>query len=173
MRDGTTRLHRGGERVHHLALVSSFADHAVVPASGAIPVTERLEPALACLLGCGVTTGVMSVTRRANVRPGESVAVFGCGGVGLAAILGARLVSAEPVIAVDPLPAKREMALEMGATHAVDPGAAIPPSRSGRSSRAESTARSRRSASPPSPTRPSAPSGTAARPCSSGSRRWA
>jgi S-(hydroxymethyl)glutathione dehydrogenase/alcohol dehydrogenase len=126
MRDGTTRLHRGAERVHHLALVSSFADHAVVPASGAIPVTERLEPELACLLGCGVTTGVMSVTRRANVRPGESVAVFGCGGVGLAAILGARLVSAEPLIAVDPLPAKREMALDMGATHAVDPGAGDP-----------------------------------------------
>jgi S-(hydroxymethyl)glutathione dehydrogenase/alcohol dehydrogenase len=126
MRDGTTRLHRPGERVHHLALVSSFADHAVVPANGAIPVTERLEPGLACLLGCGVTTGVMSVTRRANVRPGESVAVFGCGGVGLAAILGARLVSAEPLIAVDPLPAKREMALDMGATHAVDPGAGDP-----------------------------------------------
>jgi S-(hydroxymethyl)glutathione dehydrogenase/alcohol dehydrogenase len=126
MRDGTTRLHRGAERVHHLALVSSFADHAVVPASGAIPVTDRLEPGLACLLGCGVTTGVMSVTRRANVRPGESVAVFGCGGVGLAAILGARLVSAEPLIAVDPLPAKREMALDMGATHAVDPGAGDP-----------------------------------------------
>jgi S-(hydroxymethyl)glutathione dehydrogenase/alcohol dehydrogenase len=126
MRDGTTRLHRGGERVHHLALVSSFADHAVVPAGGAIPVTERLEPGLACLLGCGVTTGVMSVTRRANVRPGESVAVLGCGGVGLAAILGARLVSAEPLIAVDPLPAKREMALDMGATHAVDPGAGDP-----------------------------------------------
>ena len=126
MRDGTTRLHRGGERVHHLALVSSFADHAVVPASGAIPVTEELEPGLACLLGCGVTTGVMSVTRRANVRPGESVAVFGCGGVGLAAILGARLVSAEPLIAVDPLPAKRQMALDMGATHAVDPDAGDP-----------------------------------------------
>jgi S-(hydroxymethyl)glutathione dehydrogenase / alcohol dehydrogenase len=126
MRDGTTRLHRGEQRIHHLALVSSFADHAVVPASGAIPVTERLEPGLACLLGCGVTTGVMSVTRRANVRPGESVAVFGCGGVGLAAILGARLVSAEPLIAVDPLPAKREMALAMGATHAVDPDAGDP-----------------------------------------------
>jgi S-(hydroxymethyl)glutathione dehydrogenase / alcohol dehydrogenase len=126
MRDGTTRLHRGDERVHHLARVSSFANHAVVPASGAIPVTDRLEPGLACLLGCGVTTGVMSVTRRANVRPGDSVAVFGCGGVGLAAILGARLVSAEPLVAVDPLPAKREMALAMGATHAVDPEAGDP-----------------------------------------------
>ncbi len=126
MRDGTTRLHRNGERIHHLARVSSFADHAVVPANAAIPVTDRLEPGLACLLGCGVTTGVMSVTRRANVRPGESVAVFGCGGVGLAAVLGAGLVSAQPVIAVDPLPEKRAMAIRLGATHAVDPGAGDP-----------------------------------------------
>ena len=86
MRDGTTRLHRGDERVHHLALVSSFADHAVVPGQRARSRSPASwSPALACLLGCGVTTGVMSVTRRANVRPGESVAVFGCGGVGLAA----------------------------------------------------------------------------------------
>ena len=126
LRDGTTRLHRGDERVHHLALVSSFADHAVVPANAAIPVTGELEPGLACLLGCGVTTGVMSVTRRANVRPGESVAVFGCGGVGLAAVLGAGLISAQPVIAVDPLPDKRAMALGLGATHAVDPAEGDP-----------------------------------------------
>ena len=121
LRDGTTRLHRGDERVHHLALVSSFADHAVVPANAAIPVTRELEPGLACLLGCGVTTGVMSVTRRANVRPGESVAIFGCGGVGLAAILGAGLISA-----VDPLPDKRAMAIGLGATHAVDPAEGDP-----------------------------------------------
>ncbi len=126
MRDGTTRLHRGQQRVHHLALVSSFAGHAVVPANAAIPVTDRLDPGLACLLGCGVTTGVMSVTHRANVRPGESVAIFGCGGVGLAAVLGAGLVSASPLIAVDPLPAKREMAIALGATHAVDPLAGDP-----------------------------------------------
>lgn len=126
MRDGTTRLHRGDQRVHHLALVSSFASHAVVPANAAIPVTDQLEPGLACLLGCGVTTGVMSVTRRANVRPGESVAIFGCGGVGLAAVLGAELISADPVIAVDTLADKRAMALAMGATHAVDPGAGDP-----------------------------------------------
>ena len=126
MRDGTTRLHRGAERVHHLALVSSFADHAVVPANAAIPVTESLDPSLACLLGCGVTTGVMSVTRRANVRPGDAVAIFGCGGVGLAAVLGAGLVSAQPVIAVDPLADKRAMALAFGATHALDPAAGDP-----------------------------------------------
>ncbi len=119
--DGTTRLSRAGRPVHHLALVSSFATYAVVPANGAIPVPPELDPALACLLGCGVLTGVVSVTRRANVRPGESVAVLACGGVGLAAVLGASLVSAHPIVAVDPVASKRELALRLGATHAVDP----------------------------------------------------
>jgi S-(hydroxymethyl)glutathione dehydrogenase/alcohol dehydrogenase len=121
--DGTTRLSRDGERVHHLALVSSFATHAVVPANAAIPVPAGLDPSVSCLLGCGVLTGVVAVTRRANVRPGESVAVLACGGVGLAAVLGARLVSAHPIVAVDPVAVKRELALQLGATHAIDPGA--------------------------------------------------
>ncbi len=121
MWDGTTRLSHEGQAVHHLALVSSFATHAVVPAAGAIPVDRRLDPVVGCLLGCGVTTGIMSVTRRAQVRPGESVAVFGCGGVGLSAIVGARLVSAWPIVAIDPVQNKRELALEMGASHTVDP----------------------------------------------------
>jgi len=124
--DGTTRLSCDGERVHHLALVSSFATHAVVPANAAIPVPAGLDPAVACLLGCGVLTGVVAVTRRANVRPGESVAVLACGGVGLAAVLGARLVSAHPIVAVDPVAVKRELALQLGATHAIDPGAEDP-----------------------------------------------
>lgn len=68
-----------------------------------------------------MTTGVLSVTRRADVRPGESVAIFGCGGVGLAAVAGAGLVSALPIIAVDPVPFKRELALRLGATHVIDP----------------------------------------------------
>jgi S-(hydroxymethyl)glutathione dehydrogenase / alcohol dehydrogenase len=126
MWDGTTRLARGDQAVHHLALVASFASHTVVPAAGAIPVDSRLDPAVGCLLGCGVTTGILSVTRRAQVRPGESVAVFACGGVGLSAIIGAALVSAHPVIAVDPLANKRAMALELGATHAIDPGVGNP-----------------------------------------------
>lgn len=124
--DGTTRLSHGGGPVHHLALVSSFATHAVVPANGAIPVPAGLDPMLACLLGCGVLTGVVSVTRRANVRPGESVAILGCGGVGLATVLGASLVSAHPIVAVDPVVSKRELALRLGATHALDPSAEDP-----------------------------------------------
>ena len=68
-----------------------------------------------------MTTGVLSVTRRAAVRPGEAVAIFGCGGVGLAAVLGARLVSALPIVAVDPVSLKRELASRLGATHVIDP----------------------------------------------------
>jgi S-(hydroxymethyl)glutathione dehydrogenase / alcohol dehydrogenase len=124
--DGTTRLSRGGRPLHHLALVSSFATRAVVPANAAIPVPAQLDASIACLLGCGVITGVMAVTRRANVRPAESVAVLGCGGVGLAAVLGATLVSAHPIVAVEPVAAKRELALRLGATHAVDPTAEDP-----------------------------------------------
>ena len=105
---------------------SSFADHAVVPANAAIPVTGELEPALACLLGCGVTTGVMSVTRRANVRPGESVAVFGCGGVGLAAVLGAGLISAQPVIARRPVARQARDGDRPGRDPRVDPAEGDP-----------------------------------------------
>lgn len=121
LRDGTSRLTLDGRPVHHLAYVSSFATHAVVPADAALIVDRELDPALGCLLGCGVTTGVLSVTRRAAVRPGEAVAIFGCGGVGLAAVLGARLVSALPIVAVDPVPIKRELASRLGATHVIDP----------------------------------------------------
>ena len=124
--DGTTRLSRDGDPVYHLALVSSFATHAVVPANGAISVPAVLDPAIGCLLGCGVMTGVVSVTRRANVRPGDSVAVFACGGVGLAAVLGAALVSAHPIVAVDPVASMSELALRFGATHAIDPDAEDP-----------------------------------------------
>jgi S-(hydroxymethyl)glutathione dehydrogenase/alcohol dehydrogenase len=121
LRDGTSRLALGGRTVHHLAYVSSFATHAVVPADAALGVDAELDLTLGCLLGCGVTTGIFSVTRRAGVRPGESVAIFGCGGVGLAAVLGARLVSALPIIAVDPVPIKRRLARQLGATHVIDP----------------------------------------------------
>jgi S-(hydroxymethyl)glutathione dehydrogenase / alcohol dehydrogenase len=121
LRDGTSRLSLGGRPVHHLAYVSSFATHAVVPADAALTVDAALDPVLGCLLGCGVSTGVLSVTRRAAVRPGEAVAIFGCGGVGLAAVLGARLVSALPIVAVDPVPIKRRLASRLGATHTIDP----------------------------------------------------
>jgi S-(hydroxymethyl)glutathione dehydrogenase/alcohol dehydrogenase len=121
LRDGTTRLSESGSPVFHLALVASFATHTVCPANAAIPIPPGLSPLEACLLGCGVTTGVLSVTQRARVRPGDSVAIFACGGVGLSAVQGARLVSAFPIIAVDPVAEKRSLSMMLGATHIVDP----------------------------------------------------
>lgn len=126
LRDGTSRLRVRGRQAYHLALVSSFATHAVVPAAGAIRVPSSLDPTHACLLGCGVLTGFASVVRRAAVRPGESVAVFACGGVGLSTVIAARLVSATPIIAVDPIDEKRRRAMAFGATHVVDPHAEDP-----------------------------------------------
>lgn len=124
LRDGTTRLSEGRTPVHHLVGISSFATHAVVLAGAAIPVPPELPVELLCILGCGATTGIYSVIRRASVRPGESVVVFGCGGVGLSAIAGSRLVSANPIIGIDPVADKRALALHMGADQVIDPSGA-------------------------------------------------
>ncbi len=88
----------------------------VVAADAAIPVDPRTDPAVAALIGCAVTTGVGAVTRTAGVQAGQAVAVVGLGGVGLSAILGARLAHARRIVAIDRLPAKLERARELGAT---------------------------------------------------------
>ncbi len=124
--DGTTRYRWQRDTVYFLGQVGSFSTHAVVPSSVALKVPDELDPIEGCLLGCGVMTGVAAVTGLANVRPGDSVAIFGCGGVGLSAIQGARLVGADPIIAVDLLPEKRKMAKQLGATHVVDARAVDP-----------------------------------------------
>jgi Zn-dependent alcohol dehydrogenase len=121
--DGSIKLSRNGEPVYHMSGLSTFATHVVVMNRSAIAVGDDVDLTAACLLGCGATTGVLSVVKRGGVRPGQSVAIFGCGGVGLAALLGARLVGAAPIVAVDPVPAKRALALELGASVAVDPSA--------------------------------------------------
>ena len=119
---GGSRLHRGdGEVVHHHLGVSAFATHAVVARGSAVRIDPDLPLEVAALVGCGVLTGVGAVVHTAGVRPGDGVAVFGLGGVGLSAVLGAGLVTADPVVAVDPVASKRELALELGATHAVGP----------------------------------------------------
>ncbi len=117
--DGSTRLHRDGRDIYHYSMVSSFADHAVVPARSCVPIAARIPLDVAALVGCAITTGVCAIWNTAGVRPGERVAVFGCGGVGLSAVLGAAAVGAAPIIAVDRRPDKLEMALRLGATDAV------------------------------------------------------
>lgn len=120
MFDGTPRLHRGGQDVYHFARTASFAEYAVVPQSGAVPVRKDMPLDKACLIGCSVMTGVGSVINTARVEPGSSVMVIGCGGVGLNVIQGARLAGAARIIAVDVLENKLAYAREFGATDIID-----------------------------------------------------
>jgi S-(hydroxymethyl)glutathione dehydrogenase/alcohol dehydrogenase len=122
MLDGTTRLRRGGEVVYQLCGVASFAEQAVVCARACIPVPDDVPLERACLVGCGVLTGAGAALNTPEVRRGAAVAVIGCGGVGLAAVQGARIAGASPIIAVEPDPEKRTVAMELGATHAIAPG---------------------------------------------------
>jgi Zn-dependent alcohol dehydrogenase len=108
----------GSELNHHLG-VSAFADHAVVSQRSAVRVDPELPFDLAALFGCAVLTGVGAAINSAKVAPGDRVAVFGLGGVGLAALLGARLAGASTLVAVDVVPEKLELARELGATHVV------------------------------------------------------
>ena len=117
--DGTTRLSRGGEPVYHYSFLSTFAEASVVPERCCVPIARDVPFDVAGLVGCAVTTGVGAVWRTAGVRPGDRVAVIGCGGVGLSALMAAVAVGAEPVIAVDAEPGKLEVARSFGATGGV------------------------------------------------------
>jgi len=117
--DGTTRLSRNGEPVWHYSFISSFADACVLPERSCIPIPDDVPFAIAGLVGCAVTTGVGAVWRTARARPGDRVAVFGCGGVGLSAVLGAAAAGAAPIVAVDTEQRKLDLAGELGATDAV------------------------------------------------------
>ena len=117
--DGTSRL--GTEReVHHYSCVSSFAEYAVVPEAGCLPLPDHVPFAVGALVGCAVTTGFGAVVNDAAARAGDSVAVLGIGGVGVNALQAARVVEAATVIAIDVDPAKSTTSRTFGATHFVD-----------------------------------------------------
>jgi Zn-dependent alcohol dehydrogenase len=119
---GTRRWNTGGdgdEVMHHHLGVSAFADHVVVSARSAVKVDPSVPYEVAALFGCAVLTGVGAVQNSAQVTMGETVAVFGLGGVGLAALLGAHLAGASKIVAVDVLQSKLDLALELGATDVV------------------------------------------------------
>ncbi|RGE21070.1 alcohol dehydrogenase catalytic domain-containing protein [Leucobacter sp. wl10] len=118
--DGTSRLSSGGESLHHYLAVSSFAEEVVVPASGAIKVRDDAPLDVIAVVGCAVATGVGAVLNTAAVEPGATVAVIGCGGVGLNVVQGAKLAGAERIIAIDVVPDKTRMALQFGATDRID-----------------------------------------------------
>lgn len=123
--DGTSRLSIAGENgerenLHHYLGVSSFAEEVVVPASGAIKVRNDAPLDVIAVVGCAVATGVGAVTNTAAVEPGSTVAVIGCGGVGLNVVQGAKLAGAERIVAIDVVPEKTDMALQFGATDRID-----------------------------------------------------
>ena len=114
------RLHRGEQVVHQFADLASFAELLLVHENFVVKVRDDMPLDKAALIGCGVTTGVGAVTNTAKVRPGETVAVIGCGGIGLNAIQAAAIVGAGRVIAVDRVASKLELARTFGATDVVD-----------------------------------------------------
>jgi S-(hydroxymethyl)glutathione dehydrogenase / alcohol dehydrogenase len=127
LNDGTSRLSLRGAPVYHYLGVSSFAEEVVVPASGAIKVRADAPLDVCALIGCAVATGVGAVRNTARVEPGSTVAVIGCGGVGLSVVQGARLAGAQRIIAIDVLADKVELAQRLGATDALvaAPGTAV------------------------------------------------
>ncbi len=113
------RMHTlDGRPVGQMCGISTFAEHTVVSLASAVKVDEDLPLDKVCLLGCGVGTGWGSAVNSAGVRPGDTVVVMGVGGIGINAVQGAAAAGASNVIAVDPVPFKREKALQLGATHA-------------------------------------------------------
>ena len=130
-RSQAPRLSLDGTRVLALTQVGSFAEKMLVPDTGVVKIPEDFPFEAACLMGCGVITGLGAVFRAAKVEPGTTVAVFGAGGVGLSAIQGARIAGARQIIAVDLNEEKLQRAHEFGATDTVnaseeaDPVAAI------------------------------------------------
>lgn len=125
MRDGTVRFHADGQPVHHYT-TSSFAEVSVVPAQSCIRVDDDLPLVELALMGCAVMTGVGAVFNTANVRPGDSVAVVGCGGVGLNVIQGAMIAGAGKVVALDIDNRALTLAQQLGATHTVNPAETDP-----------------------------------------------
>lgn len=117
--DGTPRLSRDGEPVFHYSFLSTFADACVVPERSCIPIAAEIPFDVAALVGCAVSTGAGAVWRTAGVHAGDRVAIVGCGGVGLSALMAAVSVGADPVVAVDAAPQKLDVARSFGATDAV------------------------------------------------------
>ena len=122
MFDGSIRLHKDGQPINHFARTSCFAEYAVIPESGAVPVRADMPLDKAALVGCSVMTGVGAVINTARIEPGSTVVVIGCGGVGLNSVQGAVLAGADRVIAVDTLENKLAFAREFGATDTVNAG---------------------------------------------------
>ena len=120
--DGTSRVSYKGSEISVMSFLGNMAEYCVVPEACLVAVDKTHDFKAAALVGCGVTTGVGAAIKTAEVKPGSTVAVFGCGGVGLNVIQGARIAGASKIIAVDLSREKMEMARAFGATDTVTPG---------------------------------------------------
>lgn len=121
MPDGTTRFSKDGEPIYHYMGTSTFSEYTVLPEISLAKVNPDAPLEEVCLLGCGVTTGMGAVLNTAKVEEGDTVAVFGLGGIGLSAIIGAVMAKAGRILAIDINPDKFELAKQLGATDVINP----------------------------------------------------
>ncbi len=121
MPDGTTRFSQNGKPIYHYMGCSTFSEYTVLPEISIAKVNKTAPLEEVCLLGCGVTTGMGAATNAAKVKPGDSVAIFGLGGIGLSAIIGCKMAGASRIIAIDINEKKFELAKQLGATDTINP----------------------------------------------------
>jgi S-(hydroxymethyl)glutathione dehydrogenase/alcohol dehydrogenase len=121
MPDGTSRFSYKGEPIYHYMGCSTFSEYTVLPEVSLAKIPKEAPLEKVCLLGCGVTTGIGAVLNTAKVEEGATVAIFGLGGIGLAAIIGAAMAKASRIIAIDVNPGKFDIAKQLGATDTVNP----------------------------------------------------
>lgn len=121
MPDGTSRFSKDGEPIYHYMGCSTFSEYTVLPEISLAKVNKSAPLEEVCLLGCGVTTGMGAVLNTAKVKEGDTVAIFGLGGIGLSAIIGARMAGASRIIGIDINESKFDLAKQLGATDLVNP----------------------------------------------------
>lgn len=121
MPDGTTRFYKDGQPIFHYMGCSTFSEYTVLPEISLAKVNKTASLEEICLLGCGVTTGMGAVMNTAKVEEGATVAIFGLGGIGLSAIIGATMAKASRIIAIDINESKFELARKLGATDCINP----------------------------------------------------
>jgi S-(hydroxymethyl)glutathione dehydrogenase / alcohol dehydrogenase len=121
MPDGTSRFSSGAQKIHHYMGTSTFANFTVLPEIAVAKVRADAPFDRICYVGCGVTTGIGAVINTARVQAGDSVVVFGLGGIGLNVVQGARIVGARMIVGLDMNPGRRAIAEKFGVTHFVNP----------------------------------------------------
>ena len=121
MPDGTTRFYKDGQPIYHYMGCSTFSEYTVLPEISLAKVNKEAPLEEVCLLGCGVTTGMGAVMNTAKVEAGATVAIFGLGGIGLSAVIGAQMAKASRIIAIDINESKFALAKKLGATDCINP----------------------------------------------------